>query len=296
MSETLTIPVKMELTDSDQRWLVSFGVDPSWQNDPNDRDQINNFIELGSRRLDEPNNQADRALIVDARLKFMDFIGIAQTTIDAFQDSHPTIIPIDTFIDTQRTFFDLDLDAVKVINVLPAAISYAPESVREKVANLEALGLDAVKVINALPAAISYAPESVREKVRFLNRSIGVLKWEHTAVELINYYPALLGYNTERLAILRRIAAKHIKEASRSAEPKQVSSALILPLEKYILELSQDQDNIGKLPEQTTLQELEKRVRKHNLNQKERREQALAVAKLGSGLGKIATMYLSYRA
>ena len=191
MSETLTIPVKMELTDSDQRWLVSFGVDPSWQNDPNDRDQINNFIELGSRRLDEPNNQADRALIVDARLKFMDFIGIAQTTIDAFQDSHPTIIPIDTFIDTQRTFFDLDLDAVKVINVLPAAISYAPESVREKVANLEALGLDAVKVINASPAAISYASESVREKVANL-QALGL-----DAVKVINVLPAAIGYAPE---------------------------------------------------------------------------------------------------
>ena len=457
MSEVLTQRENIGLTDEDQSWLAGFGVDPTWQDDPKARNHLNDLIELGSMRLDEPINQVNRSAIIDARTMFMHFVGVEQDTLDVFLHQNPTIIPLDTFTATQRTIFelgldavkiintfpgtislapesvrekvanlsDLGLDAVKIINAFPSAIGLAPESVREKVVNLEALGLDAVKIINAFPSAIGlakesvrekfanlsdlgldavkiintfpgtikfapesvrekvanlsdlgldavkiintlpqafsyapesvlkkfanlsnlglnaikiintspsaiglapesvrekfanlsdlgldavqiintfpgtikFAPESVREKVRFLNRSIDVLRWEHTAVELINFYPALLSFSTKKLAVLRRIAGTHINEASRSAEPKVVASALIVPLEKYILELSKAGDT--DLYEQTAIipsvEELAKTARRHNLNVANRREQALQAVMDGSGLGKIATMYLAYR-
>ena len=42
------------------------------------------------------------------------------------------IVTIDTFIDTQHTFNELGIDGAKVVNKLPTALSYAPESVRIK--------------------------------------------------------------------------------------------------------------------------------------------------------------------
>ena len=265
MSEVLTQRENIGLTDEDQSWLAGFGVDPTWQDDPKARNHLNDLIELGSMRLDEPINHVNRSAIIDARTMFMHFVGVEQDTLDVFLHQNPTIIPLDTFTATQRTIFEL--------------------------------GLDAVKIINTFPGTIKFAPESVREKVRFLNRSIDVLRWEHTAVELINFYPALLSFSTKKLAVLRRIAGTHINEASRSAEPKVVASALIVPLEKYILELSKAGDT--DLYEQTAIipsvEELAKTAKRHNLNAVNRREQALQAVMDGSDLGKIATMYLAYR-
>ncbi len=228
---------EVSLTPDDQVWLASFGVDPLWQDNPALLDELTSIIAIGSRRLNDPVNQTTEAHteIIQARIQFMNFIGVPEATLGTFLAIKPTIVPLDTFINTQRTFTQLGLDAAKVINASPAAIGYAPESVRAKFDNLIQLGLDAAKVINALPAAISYAPESVRAKFAFLEESIALLNWEYSAQELVQTYPAVLGFSPQKLRILRRIAAYHIDKSSRSADPKQVRASLIVPLEKYVM-------------------------------------------------------------
>jgi hypothetical protein len=181
----------------------------------------------------------------------------------------------------------LGLDAAKVVNTLPATIGYAPESVREKMSNLTALGLDAAKVVNASPAAISLAPESAREKIRFLRRSARLLKWQYTAEDLVNTYPALLGFNTNKLAILRRFAAHHVNSAARTSSPNTLRSNLIVPLEKYIIALSHHGDD-----QTYSLIELSKMARNIKLDSSQRKEQAIELA---PSLGRIGAMYLFYR-
>ena len=308
-----------DLTPKDQGWLDSYGVDPAWQNDAALRQSLNELIVIGSLRLDESVNQDRWQEIVSARISFFNFVGMTDDFIEDYQLNHPTIIPLDTFIGTQRVMNSLDLDAARIVNALPATISYAPESVREKMANLTALGLDAARVVNASPATISYAPESVREKMAnltalgldaarvvnaspaaihyapesvrekmlFLRRSARLLQWQNPAEELVNAFPALLGYSTKKLAILRHIAARHVDSTERTSIPFMLQSKLMVPLEKYIIALSRLEDD--QVP---SLSELSKKAYDIKLDSSGRKELAAEVA---PKMGRIGTMYLVYR-
>jgi len=381
-NEVLPEHSTIELTLDDQSWLSSFGVGPYWQDDSTLTVELNELIRLGSEHIIEPDNGSQYQQIILAREKFFDFVGVDSETFETFRRAHPTIIPLDTFVSTQRlmnnlglgavkiintvpaaigyapesvrakvdnltelgldavkiintlppaisyapksvrakvdNLTELGLDAVKIINTVPAAISYAPKSVRAKVDNLTELGLDAVKIINALPAAIglapesvrakvdnltelgldavkiintmppaiSYAPESVRAKVRFLERTVQFLQWGFTAKDLIEEYPAIIGFATKKLQILRRIAATHLTDDARNIQPKNLKSKLIIPIENYLLSIQLD--------EQPPLDDgLLTDARRIKLDALTRREQAMILARTGK-LGRIGTMYLDY--
>ena len=371
------------LTPGDQPWLEVYGVDPQWMYDPVLRQSLNDTIITGSLRLDEPVNEDKWQDVVSARRSFLEFIGLSAGLVDSYEITQPTLIPLDTFIRTQRTMhsFGLDaprlvnampsaigyasesvrekmdnytalgidavklvnashsaisfapesvrekmdnytalgidavklvnaspsaigyapesvrekmdnytalgIDAVKLVNAMPQAIGLAPESVREKMDNYTALGIDAVKLVNAMPSAIGYAPESVRNKIEFLRRSVKLLKWEYSPEQLVNTYPAILGFNTKKLSVLRRIAAVHLDLNARTVNPNTIRSSLIIPLEKYIIAISQLQE------EQTIpLSKLFLKARNIKLDSSDRKELAVEVA---PSLGRIGVVYLDYR-
>ena len=176
------------LTKEDEQWLSSYGVDNTWTKDPEQFKSLNDTVNLGSFRLNEPENREKRQDVISARRDFLKSIGLSAKIIDAYQTEYPALIPLDTFIGTQRVLHPLGIAAARLINAYPAAINYAPESVREKMANYTSLGIDAAKLINAMPAAINYAPDSVREKMANYT-SLGI-----EAVKLINAYPAAINY------------------------------------------------------------------------------------------------------
>ena len=409
-SQELTI-----LGQDDRQWLEAYGADPTWVDDPELSKLLNYTIITGSLRLDEPVNQDRWQEVVSARRSFLEFIGLSAELIDSFQVEHPTIIPLDTFIGTQRVmhswsldaaklvnanptaigfapesvrekmanftalgidaaklvnanpsaiglapesvrekmanFTALGIDAAKLVNANPAAIGFAPESVREKMANFTALGIDAAKLVNANPSAINFAPESVREKMSnftalgidapklvnampsainfapesvrekmanfaaldidaaklvnampstinfapesvrtkmlFLRRSIKLLKWEHSTEELVNTYPALIGFNTKKLAVLRRIAATHLDLDARATNPNTIRSSLMTPLEQYIIAVSRLENG-----QTLSLSELRLKARAIKLDSSERKELA---AKIAPSLGRIGTMHETYR-
>ena len=97
MSEVLTQHENIGLTDEDQSWLAGFGVDPTWQDDPKARNHLNDLIELGSMRLDEPINQGNRSAIIDARTMFMHFVGVEQDTLDVFLGNLSTDEDLEAF-------------------------------------------------------------------------------------------------------------------------------------------------------------------------------------------------------
>jgi len=221
------------------------------------------------------------------------FENLAELGLDAAKVINTNPVVISLAPKSVRAKFEnlaeLGLDATKVINALPAAIGLAPESVRAKFENLAELGLDATKVINALPAAIGLAPESVRTKMRLLDRITRLLRWEHSAKELIETFPAILGHNKQKLLIEARIAAYNLDESARSSNPQQVRSGLIIPLEQFILALA-DTDQNGDAPQ--TLPGLYKKASGYRRSPEERREQALQSA---PSLGKVGIRYLRYR-
>ena len=244
----------IELTLDDQSWLSSFGVDPSWQDDPTLAVELNELIRLGSEHINESDSESQYQQIILAREKFFDFVGVDSETCKTFCRATPTIIPLDTFVGTQRL--------------------------------MNTLGLDAVKIINTLPAAIGLAPESVRAKVRFLERTVKFLQWEFTAKDIVEEYPAILSFSTKKLRILKRIATMHLTENARSITPRRLKSFLITPLEKYLLSIAAAEQT----PQGDMLLDEARRIK---LNARERKAEAKKLARTGE-LGRIGTMYLDY--
>ncbi len=371
------------LTREDQQWLVAYGIDSAWTQDPELLQSLNDTIISGSLRLNEPVNQGRWQEVVSARRSFFEFVGLSAELIDSYQVEHPTLIPLDTFIGTQRVlcswgidaaklvnvmpsainfapesvrekmanyaslgidaaklvnvmpsaisfapesvrekmanYASLGIDATKLVNVMPSAINFAPESVREKMANYASLGIDAAKLVNAMPSAISFAPESVREKMAnyaslgidaaklvnampsainfapesvrikmvFLRRSVKLLKWEHSAEELVNTCPALIGFNIKKLAVLRRIAATYLDLPSRTSSPNALRSSLITPLEKYIIAASHFEEG-----QRISLHGLHQKAQSIRLESSERKKLASEIA---PSLGRIGSMYEAYR-
>ncbi len=187
---------------------------------------------------------------------------------------------------------DLGIDAIKAINKFPTTLGYAQESVRLKYYNLINLGINATRVINSSPMVLGLATESVNSKFRILDRTARLLKWEYSAQDLIEDFPMILGYNSKKIAILRRIMATHITDEENQIKPARLKSPLITPLEKYIIALHQTENN-----EKYTLRELSKLSERIKLPAQERREKALSITsdKQNLSLGRIGLMYLDYR-
>ena len=250
------------------------------------QNKLEELAQLGSLRLDEKDTQDRYTDVVEARKKFVELIGIKPETIKEVQNHRQTLIPLDTFILTQRTMYNFGLDAVKIVNSLPSTIGLAPESIKDKIDNLTILGLDAVKIVNSHPATLGYAPESVKAKVLLLNRLGHTLRWRGSVQSLIEYYPSILGFNKKKLIVLAHIAAKKLNSQEQTMTTTQLQSALIVPLEKYIIAL-------GEKPETDyTVSDLVKKSRQIKLSSKQRSIDAM---KLAPSLGKIGASYLRYK-
>jgi hypothetical protein len=186
---------------------------------------------------------------------------------------------------------NLGLDAPKIIQAFPKILTLAPESVAAKLTNLKALGLRVASVVNAAPTTLSMSEETICQKFQALEQVTTNLRWSYGAHELVDTYPAILGFNPKKLKVLERIAANHLTTDSRFVKPGEARSALITPLEQYILALARD---VSSMTVPISLEELEKQARACRLDKLDRRHKALEIAASGK-LGRIGTMYLDYR-
>jgi hypothetical protein len=92
-------------------------------------------------------------------------------------------------------------DPVKMITSLPAILGYAVENIRSKIFDLRGLGFsDPVKMITSLPAILGYAISTIRGKIADLNQ-LGFAD----PVNMITSLPAIMGYARERLLLCGRI-------------------------------------------------------------------------------------------
>ena len=137
-----------------------------------------------------------------------------------------------------RCLEELGLKSAQVINRCPSICGYSEETIRAKVRCLEELDLKPIQIINSHPAILGVSEKMLRSKVVFLQRTVKLLKWEYTAEMLLNIQPTLLGYNFEKLQILRRLLAHNVVPASRYCPPSQTKNASIVPLEAYIIVLA----------------------------------------------------------
>lgn len=183
---------------------------------------------------------------------------------------------------------ELKLDPVIVVNAKPGVLLCSKELVNAKLDNLNKLGLDAIRIINKLPAAIGYLTETVNTRMRLIERTAELLKWEGDPRELVNGYPALLGFSIKKLQILRRIAAESISEDSRDVESGRIRAGLIVPLERYIVGISDLDEGSEK-----SFIDIVNKSRRVKLGSEARKWQARDLAIKGE-LGRVGIMYLRY--
>ncbi len=208
--ELIDHPNSIDLVKEDQEWLSSFGVNPDWQNDADKLELLRDAIRNGSLHLDKSISHDSYNTILEARLYFIEFVGISKKVIKDFQTTNPNIIPLDTFIKTQRVLYSLGLDNKKIINVAPRIIGLSSESIQEKITNLATLGLDPIKIVNMLPTILHYTHESIQEKMTNL-ATLGL-----DPIKIVNMTPAVIHYTSESMQ------AKINNLTSLGLDPKEI--------------------------------------------------------------------------
>ncbi len=253
-SETIEkINTSPHLTQEDQAWLSSFGVDPAWQDNAGLRNELDSLIDLGSTDL--RGYTGDPSVVIEARQKFLTFAGVKDETIDGLRVGNPHLVPISTFIGSQRVLAATGVNGAAAVEALPAAIALTADNVKEKVDNLRGLnidpahsislqptilrqstetiqanatalqeaGLDVARVVNGLPAVICYAPESLKLKIANL-KELGL-----NPAKVINAHSAVLASAPEsvksRIDYLNGLGIDAIKAFNKQP------TALTLPIE-----------------------------------------------------------------
>ena len=157
-------------------------------------------IEIGSTKLTTSFDAESRQAVIDARSRFFDdTLGwgdeshTLHTAFKRFKVTNPTAIPIDNFIQAQHYLLTRNVDVIKVIDGLPAAIGYSIDGIQTKMDNLSNLGIDAAKVVSSQPGVIGLPPKSVLEKIDNLSQ-LGI-----DAIKVINQSPNTLGFSQENI-------------------------------------------------------------------------------------------------
>lgn len=272
-----------QLTPEDQVFLDYYGVDPSWQDDEELKQRLEQTIRIGSLTFDKSDDPVFREHVVEARKEFLEFLGLSPKDVNFSENrQRASLLQLNTFIEANRLLAASGIDPAHIVRQQPSILSFEVDTIKEKLEFLAELGLDVPSFVYDFPPALGYSISNVSNKVTWLRRSIALLKWECTEKELLQKYPPILGFDIKKLRILRRIAAEHFSSEMRQAGMKVVRPRLILPLEKYLVALVDEEGDISHT------------ARKVKLAKEARRARALYLAKAGD-LGRIGAMYLDYR-
>ena len=253
-------PTELILVEQDKEWLDSFRIDYEGNTEYSDK-KLQEIIRIGSIHINEDTNKETKATIMQARYDFYyGYLGVEnedhplRKSFDSFiNTTNKCIIPIDTFINTQRTLSELGVDGAKVVNKLPTALCYAPDSVREKMEKFAELGIDGAKVVNKHTVAIGLAPESVRKKMQNFTE-LGI-----DGAKVVNKYPSAIGFAPESVRIKFR-TLKHAGVTVEEMSIEDVCVVLITPNEivlSYLANRTQTNKTLGA--------ELQQHKKIHNL-------------------------------
>jgi len=176
------------LTEADFPWLEYFYCQlPSPKNKEVWLEHLNHIISIGSISIKDAETEL-RSRIIEARESFFSLLPeIENETLTRFkEDNHPWMMPLDTFVLTQRELFQQGIDGPKVINACPTILDLPPKLARERLDNLKSAGIDVPKVINACQTILIYTPELVKERLDNL-KSAGI-----DVPKVINACPTIL--------------------------------------------------------------------------------------------------------
>lgn len=156
MSETPGDPnseeQKIHITDQDSDWLAQYGACSNA-----DRMTIERLADLDGQDLENA-DEAERIEIVNVRERFFSTLGVSQEHLDVLRAKSPTLTPVATFIKSQRYLDALGLNPARIVRINAEVLALSPESIQSQLEMLSHVGLDALKIVNVLPAAFSLNP------------------------------------------------------------------------------------------------------------------------------------------
>lgn len=185
VSETenvLTRYLREEIGENDAQWLAAYGFDVG---DVVTCMALRALVSEGSQSI-----VADTDRVLEARRVFFGALGL-QTVVDA-PDVSDTIVPLNTFVCTQRLLGLLGVDVKRVTNAHPMLATYSYDSVLNKLEALIANNVNAIKMVNECPSLLGYAPQTIVFKMETFAK-LGI------TAEAIENYPTMLTYAADSM-------------------------------------------------------------------------------------------------
>ncbi len=145
-------------------------------------------------------------------------------------------IPIKDFKDAQDKFSKQGLNANQMIECNPALANKPEESIILRKDELAHMGLNPITVLNGYPSLLNISSKTLKFRYRVLlstARAWGVENYSLVTNDIIEQYPALLSYTSDRIRILARILSQSLKRGSE-LEISQIQNLVRFKLEPTI--------------------------------------------------------------
>ena len=183
------------LTLDDKKWIEALAFRDV---EDEELESVNRVIETGSRWISRDTDPDTVNEVVRARKRyFEDLLGWGDEqhplhgAYITFSDDKTALNPLNTQIKLQRMYYDLGIDAPKVLMVSPYNLTYSADGIKQKFENLATKGVNAAEAFNEYPRLLQNSPENLSEKIDNI-ASHGI-----DAVQLVNKAPGILGYSPE---------------------------------------------------------------------------------------------------
>jgi hypothetical protein len=239
----------------------------------------------------------ESATTLAGRLTHLTSLGIALKTVQ----KQPILVTLNRNMLAAKMEYlaTTSSDAATVLNRAPTVSGLSIDTISSRVANLSRLGLNPTAVIDRFPKVLTSTEQTIAYKAAYIMRVAAFLGWDADPHELINAYPSILSAANPRLRLLARVFATSVHSSRQQAPIKTIGSALITPIDSYIIALGDaryDHENLA--TDSITLAKvatnrLARDKQQQPANRKQHAQEALPRLYAGNA-GKIALMYEQY--
>jgi hypothetical protein len=169
---------------------------------------INSYLELGFTIEFLEKEVMDNSLsrMKKAQLKIDDLKALGFENPVKMITSSPAILGYSVKENIEPKIVELKAlgfeNPVKMITSSPAILGYSvKENIEPKIVELKALGFEnPVKMITSLPTILGYSvKENIEPKIRRIQTYLDLYEIEFSAIELVQYFPSIIGYSRLRL-------------------------------------------------------------------------------------------------
>jgi hypothetical protein len=163
---------------------------------------------------------------------------------------------VEDFKNAQGKFTRLGLDAKKIIEGDASLVTKPEEAIALRMAEIADLDLDPVNLLNSCPDLMHASSKALKTRHRVIasaTRAWGVTDYLKTANDIIEKYPPLLSFTSDRLRVIERILNQSLEPGSR-LELSHIKDLVRFQLEPTITGYLEAKDSLPMRPERLIYQ------------------------------------------